>query len=75
MNLIDLFSKKIALIIIASVIGIVVLFYKFNMLGILFPKKTTIEAIDQNNKDIKIYDEITIDLDSIAISKDSISNR
>lgn len=70
-NISDILSKKITLIIIAAIIGVVVLLYKFNMLGILLPKKTTIEAKDQNNSEIKIYDEV-VPSDTLQFDTDSV---
>lgn len=79
MNIGDLLSKKWVQILIALFIGAVVLLYKFNILDVLLPKKTTIVAIDQNNSDVKIYED-TLDNktylvgDSI-VSTDTLSDK
>ena len=83
MNIGDLLSKKVVQILLALFIGGVLLVYKFNLLDVILPEKTTIIAIDQNNKDIKIYDDtltnksqvdtLTIDESGLAIGENGLT--
>lgn len=83
MNIGDLLSKKVVQILLALFIGGVLLVYKFNLLDVILPEKTTIIAIDQNNKDIKIYDDtltsksqvdtLTIDKSGLAIGENGLT--
>lgn len=69
MNIGDLLSKKIVQILIALLIGATILIYRFDLMEVILPKKTTIKAIDQNNSDIKIYDDTIVNealVDSLA---------
>lgn len=72
MNIGDLLSNKIVQILIALFIGISLLVYKYDLLKVIWPEKSNIVAIDQNNKDIKIYDDTLTNkslVDSLTIDE------
>lgn len=72
MNIGDLLSNKIVQILIALFIGISLLVYKYDLLEVIWPEKSNIVAIDQNNKDIKIYDDTLTNkslVDSLTIDE------
>lgn len=72
MNIGDLLSNKIVQILIALFIGISLLVYKYDLLKVIWPEKSNIVAIDQNNKDIKIYDDTLTNkslMDSLTIDE------
>lgn len=71
MNIGDLLSNKIVQILIALFIGISLLVYKYNLLEVIWPEKSNIIAIDQNNKDITIHDDTTALKDTIELSIDA----
>ena len=64
--------NKIVQILIALFIGISLLVYKYDLLKVIWPEKSNIVAIDQNNKDIKIYDDTLTNkslVDSLTIDE------
>lgn len=60
----NILSKKMSLVIIALLIGAAAIAYNLRGKNLL-PQKTTIKAIDQDNDDLKIYDDTISVKDSI----------
>ncbi len=71
----SILSKNLSLAIIAILIGLAAIAYHLKGHNVFFTPKTTIEAKDQDNSGLKIYEDTITAKDTVSEPKEWLSNK